>query len=166
VAIGNFILNETAPAAPGTAASSQPVTGASANYLQPGVAGPLDDFEAFDVIAEITAGTGGNLDVYLQTSPDNGANFYDTIHFPQAAGGSGTKIYAAPLSLATTTAFAIQVGKNLVPALVASATAGVVNGAFTDRARLVMVAGAGTSVAGTVVLKMMGQRPRVREHGE
>lgn len=163
MAIDNIIFNETAPAAPGTAVSSQVVTGATANYMQPGVAGPLDDFDAVDVVVEITAGTGGTLDVYLQTSPNNGVDFYDTIHFPQSAGGSGLKIYQSPLSLATTTSTPIQVGKNLVPALAAGV---VVNGAFTDRCRLVMVAGAGTSVAGTVVVKLMAQRPRVREHGE
>jgi hypothetical protein len=160
--IGNLAFSETSPAAAGTAASSQPVSGGNANYLPAGVAGPLDDFEAVEVAADITAATGGTLDVYLQTSPDGGTSWYDIVHFPQAAGGSGQKFYRAPLSLATTTATAVQVGKNLVPAL---AAATVVNGAFTDRCRLVMVAGAGTSAGGAVVVRISPQRARVREHG-
>jgi hypothetical protein len=160
--LGNFVFSETGPAAAGTAASSKPVQNA-ASYLAAGIAGPLDDFDAVDVVAEITGGTGGTIDVYVQTSSDGGANWYDIIHFPQVAGGAGPTFSRAPLSLSTATANAVVVGKNLTPALTTSP--GVVNGAFTDRCRLVMVAGAGTSVGATVVVRMAPQRHRTREHG-
>jgi hypothetical protein len=160
--LANFVFNETSPAAAGAAASSQAVTGVNANYLPPGVCGPLDDYESIDVIAEITGATGGTLQVSLQVSPDNGLSWYECIKWPTANAGDATKYYKSPLSLATTTAAAVQVGKGLVTALTAGS---VVNGAFTDRCRLLMTAGASTSAGAPVVVRLAGQRPRMREHG-
>jgi hypothetical protein len=162
--IGQFLFSETTPAAASTVASSQPVTGDNANYLPAGVAGPLDDWEGVDVIAEITGATGGTLNVYLQGTSDGGTSWYDMIAWPQAAAGAAAKYYKSPLSLATTTSVPIQVGKNLVPALTGTVT--VVNGAWTDRVRLIFVAGSGTSAGAVVVVRLAPQRARVREHGE
>lgn len=162
MAIGNFLFNEVSPSAPGTAASSQSVQNA-ANYLPAGVCGPMDDWEAVDVVIELTGAVGGTLNVYLQGSPDGGATFYDLIAWPQAAAAATVKYYQSPLSLATTTATTVQVGKNLAPALTAGT---VVNGAWTDRLRLVMVAGASTTVGAVVVVRIAPQRTRMREHGE
>lgn len=169
--IGNFVFTETSPSAPGTVASSQPVQNA-ANYLPAGVCGPLDDWEALDVIIEIQGATGGALAVYLQGSPDGGSTWYDLIAWPSATAASPLKFYQSPLSLATTTSYPVLVGKNLVPALVYAAPTGgnvgtgVVNGAFSDRVRLVMVAGVGTTAGSVVVCRIAPQRVRVREHGE
>jgi hypothetical protein len=106
--------------------------------------------------------TGGTLDVYVQTSPDGGLSWFDIIHFVQLAGGGPAVKYSSPISQSTTTAVPTVVGKNLAPALSAAA---VVNGAFSDRMRLVMVAGSGTSVGAAVIVRLAPQRSRTRELG-
>jgi len=161
--VHNLAFVETSPAAAGTAASSQPVLGVSDNGLPGGVAGLIGDYEGAELIAELVGATGGTLDVYVQLSPDSGNNFYDVIHFPQLSAGASAVIYQSPLSTATNTATPIVVGKNLVPALAANT---VVNGAFTDRLRLVMKAGSGTSAGAQVVVRVCPQRSRTRETGE
>lgn len=154
MARGTFIFSETSPSAAGTVASSQPVQSAGSNFPA-GVAGPMADYDAVDVIAEFGGATGGTLDVYVQISPDDGANWYDIIHFTQAAAASAVKVYQAPISNATTTATPVAVGKNLVPVLAANT---VVNGAFSDRMRLVMVAGSGTTLGTIVKVTLAPQR--------
>ena len=158
MSLANFVFTETTPAAAGTVASLAAVQNA-ASYLPSGVAGPMDEYDAVDVIAEIQGATGGNLDVYVQTSPDGGINWYDIIHFPQATAASAVKYYQAPISNATATTAPVVVGKNLVPALAANV---VVNGAFSDRMRLVFVAGAGTSAGAVVVVRVVPQRSAVK----
>lgn len=155
--IGGFVFSEVSPAAPGTAASSAAVTGSST----PGVAAPLDDWEGVNCICECTNASGGPLDVYVQQSPDAGNNWYDVIHFTQFVNAGGFKAYAAPLSLATATTGAILVGKNLVPALTTSP--GVVNGAWGDRLRLLMVAGTGATSGVNVVVRVAPQRVRTNQ---
>lgn len=152
-----FIFTETSPSAPGTAASSQPVQNAG-SFLPAGVAGPMQNYDAVDVIAEITGATGGSLAVYLQISPDDSASYYDSIAWPVAANGAATAYYQSPISNSTTTTVPVVVGKNLTPALANSGAGTVINGAFSDRMRLVMVAGSGTTKGATVVVKVMPQR--------
>jgi hypothetical protein len=152
-----FVFNETSPSAPGTAASSQAVAGA-ASFMPAGVAGPMQDYEAVDVIAEIAGATGGPLSVYLQISPDDGLNWYDLIAWPVAAAGSGVKYYQSPVSNATNTPAPVPVGKNLGPALANAGLGTVVNGAFSDRMRLIMVAGALTTAGAAVVVRAAPQR--------
>jgi hypothetical protein len=149
-----FLFTETSPAAPGTAASSQPVAGAGSNFPT-GVAAPMQDYEAVDVIAELKGATGGTLDVYLQISPDDGGSWFDVVHWPQLSAGAAAVTYQSPLSNATTTSTPVVVGKNLSPALAANT---VVNGAFTDRMRVVMVAGTSTSAGAPVTVRIAPQR--------
>ena len=160
--IGNFIFSETSPAAPGTAASVGPVQNAG-SYMAAGLAGPLDDYDSIGVVAELVGATGGTLDVYLQSSQDAGISWFDVIHWTQLAGGGAAVKWSSPISQATTTSVPIAVGKNLSPALAANV---VVNGAFSDRFRLVMVAGSGTSVGAAVVVRICPQRSRIRELGD
>lgn len=157
-----FVFSETSPAAPGTAASSQVVTGDLAANMPAGVAGLIDDYESIEIIAELKGATGGTLNVYLQTSPDGGLSWFDSIAWPQQAGGGALAFYQSPLSQATTTATPVVVGKNLAPALAANT---VVNGSFGDRFRLVMVAGTGTTGGAPVVVRVSAQRSRLREAG-
>ena len=159
--IGSFIFTETSPAAPGTAASSAAVAGA-ANYAAAGVAQPLDDFDAIDIIAELVGATGGTLDVYVQYSPDQGTHWYELVHFPQLAAAAGAIRYRAPVSLNTNLTAPLQTGRDLSPNL---ATNVIVNGAWSDRMRLLMVAGSGTSAGAAVVVKVTGQRHYNRERG-
>lgn len=154
--IAGFVFSELSPNAAGTAASSRSVTASTVA----GVAAPLDDWEAVEVVAEFGGATGDTLDVYLQISADAGNTWYDAVHWAQAAAASGVKIYRSPLSLATTTNAPVVVGKNLSPALAANT---VVNGAWSDRARLLMVSGPSTSAGTTVNVKLAPQRVRTNQ---
>jgi hypothetical protein len=154
MSLANFVFSEMSPNAATTAISSQPVQNA-ASYLPAGVAGPLDEFEAVDVTAELAGATGGTLDVYVQTSPDGGGTWYDAIHFPQLLSGASAVKYKAPVSLACATTAPSQVGKNGTPVL---ANAKVVGGAFSDRMRLVMVAGVGTTAGAPLIVRLCAQR--------
>lgn len=149
-----FQFNETSPAAPGTAASSQSVQNANASFGA-GVAGPLDDSDALDIVAELQGATGGTLDVYLQTSPDGGNNWFDLAHFPQLASAAAAIRYQAPVSLYTNSTVPVVVGKNLTPALAVNT---VINGAYSNRMRIVMVAGTGTTAGAPVKITVMTQR--------
>ncbi len=150
----NFCFNETSPSAAGTAASSKYVQNA-ASYLPPGVAGPLGDFSAVDVEVDLVGAVGGTLSVFVQVSPDDGVSWYDIISFPTLAAGAAAVSYRSPISNATGTSTPTKVGKNLAPALASST---VVNGAFTDRMRLVFVAGSGTTAGAQVVARLVAQR--------
>ena len=157
------MFSETSPSAPGTVASSQTVTSA-ANYLPPGVAGPVDDYEALDIVAELVGASGGTLDIYVQTNPtDDNANWFDLVHFTQLTNGNAAVKYQAPISLYNNAIVPVVVGKNLSPALAAGAS---INGAFGSRLRLVMVAGSGTSAGAAVKVTVAGQRPRMVEYGQ
>lgn len=160
-----FIFNETSPSAAGTAASSQVVTGDNAANIPAGVCGLIDDYESIEVIAELKGATNGTLAVYLQTSPDGGQTWFDSIAWPSQSSGGAQVYYQSPLSQATNTSAPIVVGKNLAPALSNSSAGTVVNGSFGDRFRLVMVAGSGTSAGASVVVRVSAQRSRLREAG-
>jgi hypothetical protein len=154
MSLASFVFLETAPAAPGMAASAQVVQG-SANYFPAGVAGPLDDFEALQLVAELVGNTGGTLDVYVQTSPDQGVNWFDFAHFAQLNAGAAAVRYVLTASLYTQNTAPIAVGKNLAPALAANT---FVNGAFGDRVRLLMVSGTGTTAGAAVKVSVVAQR--------
>ena len=155
-----FQFNETSPAAAGTAASSSAVMSA-ASYLPPGVAGPLDDGEALDIVAELVGATNGTLDIYLQTSLDDGLTWYDSVHFVQLAGSAAAIIYRTTIShiVQPTTALPVPVGKNLNPVL--TSANGTVQGSWGTRCRLVFVAGSGTSAGAAVKVTVGVQRPRL-----
>lgn len=155
--IGNFLFQETSPNAPGTVASSNVVTGGQGTGWPAGVAAPLDSYSALNIVAEFSGATGGSLDLYIQVSTDMGLNWYDVVHFTQATALSPDKIYDVPMSNATTTTAPTVIGKNLAPALSAGTGGAVVNGAFSDRMRLVMVAGSGTSAGTSVSVKVFAQ---------
>lgn len=146
--LSTFVFNETSPAAAGVAASSQPV-GSGPNFFPPGVAGPLDNADGVDVLAELVGAAGGTLDLYLQTSPDSGTTWVDAIHFPQLASGAGAIKYRATLSPhpQSTSDAPVAVGTGLSPALAVDT---VVQGTGFDRCRLVTVAGAGTTAGAAV----------------
>lgn len=156
-----FIFVETSPSAAGTVASSQPVQNVTAPYPN-GVASPIDDSDALDVFAELVGATGGTLDVYVQSSPDGGNNWTEVVHFPQLAGGAAAIKYQAPISLFTNATTPVVVGKNLAPAL---ATNTVVNGAYSDRLRLLFVAGSGTTAGAAVRVTVTPQRAFPRNVG-
>jgi hypothetical protein len=161
--VANYTFVEVSPAAPGTIASSQLVSGGIDNGIANGICGLIGDYDGADIIADLLGATGGSLDVYVQLSPDEGTNWYDIIHYPTLAAGAAAVSYHTPVSLSTFTSTCAVVGKNLSPKLSAGT---VINGAFTDRLRLVMVAGASTSAGAAVVVRVCPQRSRIRETGE
>jgi hypothetical protein len=134
----------------------------AASWCAAGVAGPLDDYDSIGIDADLVGATGGTLDVYLQSSPDQGVNWYDIVHWTQLLSGAAAVKYSSPISQSTSTSTATAVGKNLSPSLNQGT---VVNGAFSDRMRLVMVAGSGTTVGAPVVVRLSPQRSRLREAG-
>lgn len=152
-----WIFSETSPNAAGTAASSQAVEN-QASYLSNGVAGPLDDYDALWVQADLVGATGGTLDVYVQSSPDDGRTWYDVVHFTQLAAGAAAISYRATLSLQSAMTAPDTVGKNTSPALAAGK---VSQGAFGDRLRLLMVAGASTSAGAAVHVAVTARRTGV-----
>lgn len=155
--LGSFVLTETTPAAPGTVASAAAWTSAG-SFLPAGQAGPLGDFDAIDIVAELVGATGGTLDVYVQTSLDEGATWYDSVHFTQLASGGAAAIYRTAVThfAQPSSAAPVAVGKNLSPALAASTT---VQGGWGNRARLVYVAGSGTTAGAAIKVTIAAQRP-------
>lgn len=149
-----FIFVETSPAAASTVVSSQPVQNSTSPYPA-GVASPIDDADALGIFAELVGATGGTLDVYVQISPDGGLNWSDMVHFPQLAAAAAAVKYSASISLFSNITTPVVTGKNLVPAIAVNT---VVNGAFSDRCRLVFVAGGGTSVGAAVRVTITPQR--------
>ncbi len=152
--LASFVFSEVSPNAPGSAASRNAVGGA-ASYLPLGVAGPLDDYDALQITAELQGGNGGTLDVYVQTSPDQGVTWYDFVHFATLASNAAVTPFAVTASLYTQAVAPVLVGKNLTPAL---AAATFVSGAFSDRVRLLFVAGAGTVAGRPQKVTVLAQR--------
>lgn len=148
---------ETSPAAPGTAASSVALVGSSGAA---GVASsqPIDltEFSSLSVTAALVGATGGPLDVYLQTSFDGGTTWVDYAHYPQLAALSAAVKYAFTTSMNAQNAAPVVVGNNTTPALAANT---VVGGAWGDRFRLLMVAGASTTAGAAVSVTLSFSRP-------
>ena len=149
-----FEFNELTPSAPGVVVSSRVVESA-ASYLGLGIAGPLNNGNSLDIVADLRGAVGGTLDVYVQYSPNNGRRWYDLAHFPQITANAASVSYRAPVSLYTNSVSVSAVGGGLAPSLSAGA---MVNGAFGDRARLVMVAGAGTTAGTALYVGVTSQR--------
>lgn len=146
-----FTFTETSPAAAGTAASVNPVPYSTApNGI---AAGQLDDYAALVFVAELQGATGGVLDVFIQNWFND--TWYDFAHYNQLAAGAAATILAFSVSSANQTNTHTVVGKNLVPLLAAGS---VIAGAWGDRFRLVMKAGAGTTLGAPVTVKILGQR--------
>ena len=148
-----WLLLEQSPSAASTVASSASVQN-SANYLPGGVAGPLDDFIALNVIATVQGATGGTLDIYGQMSPDDGGTWYDIFHLPQLAAAAASTTYGFGLGIENASITAI--GSGLSPALAANTLA---LGGWASRLRLVFVAGGGTSLGATQKVWVQAQRP-------
>lgn len=79
-----------------TLAGTTATTGVSTQFL------PEFDFGSvtFRLDTDNVSGTSPALDVYLQTSPDGGATWYDSVHFAQvtAALAAGSELWATVAS--------------------------------------------------------------------
>ena len=112
--------------------------------------------ETLSIDSIVRAGTGGTLDLYLQRRID--VNMWlDWIHFPQVIAGAtsaftlivdGSGNYNNPIVMV-----GLSTDATASPALAANGLANTLptlNSNVTSEVRLVMVAGAGTSAAGSV----------------
>lgn len=120
------------------------------------LANALDGYVSLTVVAKLVGATGGTLDVYVQTSPDQGVTWVDYAHFPQLASGAAAIKYAFAAGQGTPSAAPVVVGINTAPALAANT---VVGGGWGDRIRLLMVAGSGTTVGAAVNVTISAQKP-------
>jgi hypothetical protein len=163
--IRTFKFAETSPSTPSsTVASQQAVTG-SDTTVAAGVAGyGIDDYPDLTFFASLKGATGGTLDVYVQQSPDEGASWYDMIHFQQLLAGAAAVQYSATVAnrFQGASDAPVLIGSGLTPAL---ASGVVVGGIGSDRLRLVMVAGVSTTIGAPVVVVVAATRPRIREVG-
>ncbi len=123
------LLSGTSPAAASTAAGT-------------GVVGSLAHAQALTLIFGTVGATGGVLDIYLQTSFDDGATWYDYAHLTQLTAGAAaaTRVWHVDRTTAVTTMATI--GSGTTPALTANAING---GAWGDKMRFLFVAGVSTS---------------------
>jgi hypothetical protein len=132
------LFNGTSPASASTVAQTA-VTG-------------LDTYAYCWIYSKIQGGTGGTLDVYLQTSPDAGTTWVDVGHYTQLAAAAplagsvvafskwGPTVSTAPTSTATTV--------NTVSGTPVVAAGTFLPGVLGNALRVVFVAGTGTT-AGT-----------------
>lgn len=150
-----LVFTETSPAAPGTAASSVAVTNSTGAAGVAMLAQGLDSFLSLTVVAKLIGATGGTLDVYLQSSPDQGATWVDYAHFAQLAAAAAAIRYTFFVSQGVQSAAPVVVGIATTPAIAVNT---VVGGPWGDRLRLLMVAGAGTSAGAAVNVTVSAQK--------
>ncbi len=129
------------------------LTGTSPGYVTTAVVGTsstganlqvngLAQYQAMGVTAVIQGGSGGTLDVYIQTlSSDANAVWTDLIHFTQLADGASAVTRSVVLSKNGTTSAITTTGTNLTPGLASGA---VLGGNFGDQVRVVYATGTGT----------------------
>ena len=116
-------------------------------------AGGFRDCEALTIVAAIRGGTGGTLDVYVQTSFDGGTTWIDFAHFPQLAAGAALTTRVWHVTRATDVASLATVGSGTSPALAVNTING---GAWGDRFRALYVAGASTSAGAAQTVSLYG----------
>jgi hypothetical protein len=140
-----IILSSTSPASATTVAG----TFATGDATDPG-SQPLAGYSSLRIEGTIQGATGGNLDVYLQCSYDNGTSWSDLVHFAQKTAGAGAVVYGVTLSRAQGDALA-TIGKGTSPAL-GSGTARA--GCWGNAIRILYVAGSSTSAGATQTVKL------------
>jgi hypothetical protein len=136
-------ISETSPAAAST------VVGET-------VAG-MDRFDAWALYATLAGATGGTLDVYLQSSFDNGTTWYDFAHFAQLTAAAAAKTFYVSSTQQVSATGAIQVGMGTTGSpSVALAADTYVRGPIGNLIRAVYVAGSGTSAGAAVLIDFVG----------
>jgi len=127
---------------------------ASPNVASTGIVGGLSGFDALTIIGNLQGGTGGTLDVYLQTSYDGGTTWYDYAHFPQLSAGAAASLRAYQVNRTTAVTAATTIGSGLNTALAADT---ILGGAWGDMMRLLFDGGAGTSAGASQSVTIIGQ---------
>ncbi|HEU4728396.1 MAG TPA: hypothetical protein VFT22_10915 [Kofleriaceae bacterium] len=139
-------MSIASPAAPGT------LLGTAGNG---GLVTGMDDYDALVIVATLTGATGGPLDVYLQTSYDDGNHWVDYVHYAQVAAAAAAASKFTSVSKYVQITNFPTVGFDGTPAL---AAATVVGGPWGRQMRAVLVAGALTTAGATQVVSVLGTR--------
>lgn len=145
---GSLFITGTTPAAP-----------AGGTVIGTPVVFQTEAPESLDVNADLIGATGGPLNLYLQTSTDLGATWYDYAAFPQlAAGALASTVRFGVTRTQNSAGSFVTVGKGL-PATVAAALAAgtIVGGPFGDRMRLYAIAGAATTAGAIITVRLSCQ---------
>lgn len=131
----------TSPAAPGTVVSTTPAT-------QTGM------FTSCSFVVTDQGATGGTLDIFIQTffKSQAGGFWVDVAHLPQVAAGAGAATFAFVLTRWSSAAAAITASLNTASGTPALAANTVVNGVLGYQLRLVLKAGAGTSLGASQIV--------------
>lgn len=127
-------ITETSPATPSTVVGVQVLTG-------------LDDALSLKILATLTGATGGVLDVFLQGF--DGVNWFDVCHFAQLGAGAAAAIFAVSLHRDQPSGVPAVIGFDGTPLLAVNT---VSQGGFSDRLRMVFIAGASTTVGASQVI--------------
>lgn len=133
-------MSGTSPAAASTAAGTSYALG-------------LDACDSLTIIGALQGATGGTLDVYVQTSWDEGTTWYDFAHFTQLSAGAAAIKHAWHVSRASERTTITTVGTGTSPAL---AVGTIMSGGWGNMMRLVFVAGVGTSVGAAQSVSVFG----------
>lgn len=133
-------LSETAPAASTTKLGTDVVKG-------------LEHAQALTLIATLTGCTGGTLDVFVQTSFDEGVSWVDIVHFAQVLAGAAAASFALHLSRAASVVVPVSVGLDGTPLLAVNTTLG---GAWGNQLRMVLKTGAGTATTPAQTIRALG----------
>lgn len=134
-------LTDTSPAAASTTSAGGDIGGG------------FRDAEALTIVATIRGGTGGTLDVYLQTSHDGGTTWHDYAHFPQLADGAAVSTRVWHVTRATSVGTLTAIGAGTSPLLAANT---ILGGAWGDRFRALYVTGVGTSAGTAQAVSLYG----------
>lgn len=140
--------------------STHTITGtspASATTAVLGGAIGVGQYDALRIVGTIQGGTGGTLDIYLQTSVD-GTVWHDYAHFAQLADGASQIIRSFSVARQAQQTSILTIGSGTSPALAANS---VVGGDFGNQMRVVCVAGASTSAGATQTITITGVLRRV-----
>jgi hypothetical protein len=137
------IISDTSPASATTAVGDT-------------IADNLLDAESLTIIATLQGGTGGTLDVYLQTSFDDGETWWDFAHFPQLADGAAVSTRVWHVARATNATTLTAIGTDETPALAVNTILPV----WGSQVRALYVAGASTSAGAAQVIRLIQWSPR------
>jgi len=123
----------------------------------------LDAHNRYTIIAQTLGATGGDLNVYLQGY--NGFDWFDFISFPTLTAGDPALNLMGKIRRDSVPPFPFfnwaVIGINDVPAMWAG---DVEHGDFTDRLRIIMVAGAGTAAGAVQTIAIHSFEDLVGQH--
>ena len=146
-----YAISGNSPSTVTTATVGSVIDTASADGAGNGLG--LDLVASIAVVYAGTGGTGGTLDLYLQTSPDN-TTWTDLVHFAQIASGTASKQRAVSSRWLTQNPAAV--GQGTTPLLAASTAVG----APQRYLRLVAKTGTGTTAGAAQALTIIATGPR------